>query len=93
MDGLVKEDKTVTIPASKFNNSKTVTLYVVGLDDDGVASTGTIEVSQKSYAIEYNVVAGETLSFDQKAFESFMEDYADDNIKTCKGDYFRVVLR
>lgn len=87
-DGLVKEDKTVTIPASKFNNSKTVTLYVVGLDDDGVASTGTIEVSQKSYAIEYNVVAGETLSFDQKAFESFMEDYADDNIKTSKGDYF-----
>ena len=87
-DGLVKEDKTVTIPASKFNNSKTVTLYVVGLDDDGVASTGTIEVSQKSYAIEYNVVAGETLSFDQKAFEYFMEDYADDNIKTSKGDYF-----
>ena len=87
-DGLVKEDKTVTIPASKFNNSKTVTLYVVGLDDDGVASTGTIEVSQKSYAIEYNVVAGETLSFDQKAFESFMEDYADDNISTSKGDYF-----
>ena len=87
-DGPVKEDKTVTIPASKFNNSKTVTLYVVGLDDDGVASTGTIEVSQKSYAIEYNVVAGETLSFDQKAFESFMEDYADDNIKTSKGDYF-----
>ena len=87
-EGPVKEDKTVTVPASKFNNSKTVTLYVVGLDKDGVASTGTIEVSQKSYAVEYNVVAGETLSFDQKAFESFMNDYADDNIKTSKGDYF-----
>ena len=87
-DGLVKEDKTVTIPASKFKDKTTVTLYVVGLDKDGVASTGTIEVSQKSYAIEYNVVAGETLSFDQKAFESFMEDYADDNISTSKGDYF-----
>ena len=85
----VKENKTVTVPASKFNNSnKTVTLYVVGVDSKGVASTGTIEVSQKSYAIEYNVVAGETLSFDQKAFESFMNDYADDNIKTSKGDYF-----
>ena len=34
------------------------------------------------------MVAGETLSFDQKAFESFMNDYADDNIKTSKGDYF-----
>ena len=87
-DGPVKEDKTVTIPASAFKDKTTVTLYVVGLDKDGVASTGTIEVSQKSYAIEYNVVAGETLSFDQKAFESFMEDYSDDNISTSKGDYF-----
>lgn len=87
-DGPVKEDKTVTIPASAFKDKTTVTLYVVGLDKDGVASTGTIEVSQKSYAIEYNVVAGETLSFDQKAFESFMNDYADDNIDTNRGDYF-----
>ena len=87
-DGPVKEDKTVTIPASAFKDKTTVTLYVVGLDKDGVASTGTIEVSQKSYAVKYSVVAGETLSFDQKAFESFMEDYADDNIKTSKGDYF-----
>ena len=84
---LYDDDDTITIPANKFNSGK-VTLYVVGLDDDGVASTGTIEVSQKSYGIEYNVVAGETLSFDQKAFESFMNDYADDNIKTSKGDYF-----
>ena len=84
----VAEDKTVTIPASAFKDKTTVTLYVVGLDKYDVASTGTIEVSQKSYAIEYNVVAGETLSFDQKAFESFMNDYADDNISTSKGDYF-----
>ena len=87
-EGPVKEDKTVTVPASAFKDKSSVTLYVVGLDKYGVASTGTIEVSQKSYAIEYNVVAGETLSFDQKAFESFMNDYADDNIKTSKGDYF-----
>ena len=86
---LYDDKDTVTIPASEFSKSTgKVTLYVVGLDDDGVASTGTIEVSQKSYAIEYNVVAGETLSFDQKAFESFMNDYADDNISTSKGDYF-----
>ena len=84
---LYDDDDTITIPANKFNSGK-VTLYVVGLDDDGVASTGTIEVSQKSYGIEYNVVAGETLSFDQKAFESFMNDYADDNIDTNRGDYF-----
>ena len=84
---LYDDDDTITIPANKFNSGK-VTLYVVGLDSKDIAYTGTIEVSQKSYAIEYNVVAGETLSFDQKAFESFMNDYADDNIKTSKGDYF-----
>ena len=79
----VKENKTVTVPASKFSGSnKTVTLYVVGVDSKGVASTGTITVSQKSYDINYNVVAGKSVSFSQKDFESFLEDYADDN-----GDY------
>ncbi len=76
----VKENKTVTVPASKFNNSnKTVTLYVVGVDSKGVASTGTIEVSQKAYDIKYSVVAGESVSFSQKDFESFLEDIADDS--------------
>lgn len=76
----VKENKTVTVPASKFNNSnKTVTLYVVGVDSKGVASTGTIEVSQKSYDIKYSVVAGESVTFSQKDFESFLEDIADDS--------------
>ena len=75
----VKENKTVTVPASKFNNSnKTVTLYVVGVDSKGVASTGTIEVSQKAYDIKYSVVAGESVTFSQKDFESFLEDIADD---------------
>lgn len=79
----VKENKTVTVPASKFSGSnKTVTLYVVGVDNKGVASTGTITVSQKSYDINYNVVAGKSVSFSQKDFESFLEDYAEDN-----GDY------
>ena len=78
-DGPVKEDKTVTIPASAFKDKTTVTLYVVGLDKYGVASTGTIEVSQKSHDITYNVVAGKSVTFDQKAFDSFLEDYAEDN--------------
>ena len=89
-DGPVKEDKTVTIPASAFKDKSSVTLNVVGVDKDGVASTGTIEVSQKAYDIKYSVVAGESVSFDQKAFESFMEDYADDNIDTNRGDYFEL---
>ena len=73
------KDKTVTVKASEFNSNKTVTLNVVGVDSDGYASTGTITVSQKSYDITYNVVAGKSVNFDQKAFEDFMKDYAQDN--------------
>ena len=69
---------TITVPNSKFSSGK-ATLYVVGLDSEGVASTGTITVSQKSYDINYNVVAGKSVTFNQKDFESFLEDYAEDN--------------
>jgi hypothetical protein len=72
------EDDTITIPASKFSSGK-VTLYVVSLDSYGVATTGTIEVSQKDYSIKYNVVAGESVSFEQDDFEDFLEEYAEDN--------------
>ena len=68
---------SVTVPASKFSSGK-ATLYVIGVDSYGVASTGTITVSQKSYDINYNVVAGKSVSFSQKDFESFLEDIADD---------------
>ena len=69
---------TITVPSSKFSSGK-ATLYVIGLDSHGVASTGTITVSQKSYDISYNVVAGKSVTFNQKDFESFLEDYAEDN--------------
>lgn len=86
----VAENGEYKVDASAFKNKTSVTLYVVGVDDDGVASTGKITVSQKAYDIKYSVVAGESVSFDQKAFESFMEDYADDNIDTNRGDYFEL---
>ena len=73
------KDKTVTVKASEFNSNKTVTLNVVGVDSEGYASTGTITVSQKSYDINYNVVAGKSVSFSQKDFEDFLEDYAEDD--------------
>ena len=69
---------TVTVPSKNFSSGK-ATLYVVGLDSHGVASTGTITVSQKSYDINYNVVAGKSVSFNQKDFDSFLADYAEDN--------------
>ena len=75
------KNKTVTVKASEFNSNKTVTLNVVGVDSEGYASTGTITVSQKSYDINYNVVAGKSVSFSQKDFEDFLEDYAEDDGK------------
>ena len=75
---LVSKNKDYTVSTSAFDKNGKATLYVVAVDDD-IASTGTITVSQKSYDINYNVVAGKSVSFSQKDFESFLEDYAEDN--------------
>ena len=74
----VAQNKDYTVSSSAFDRNGKATLYVVAVDDD-IASTGTITVSQKSYDINYNVVAGKSVSFNQKDFESFLEDYAEDN--------------
>lgn len=74
----VAQNKDYTVSSSAFDRNGKATLYVVAVDDD-IASTGTITVSQKSYDINYNVVAGKSVSFSQKDFEDFLEDYAEDN--------------
>ena len=74
----VAQNKDYTVSSSAFDRNGKATLYVVAVDDD-IASTGTITVSQKSYDINYNVVAGKSVSFNQKDFEDFLEDYAEDN--------------
>ena len=73
----VKKNSDYTVKSSAFDKNGKATLYVVVVDDD-IASTGTITVSQKSYDIKYSVVAGESVTFSQKDFESFLEDIADD---------------
>lgn len=74
----VAQNKDYTVSSSAFDRNGKATLYVVAVDAD-IASTGTITVSQKSYDINYNVVAGKSVTFNQKDFESFLEDYAEDN--------------
>ena len=74
----VAQNKDYTVSSSAFDRNGKATLYVVAVDND-IASTGTITVSQKSYDINYNVVAGKSVTFNQKDFESFLEDYAEDN--------------
>lgn len=74
----VAQNKDYTVSSSAFDRNGKATLYVVAVDDK-IASTGTITVSQKSYDITYNVVAGKSVTFSQKDFESFLEDYAEDN--------------
>ena len=69
-----------TLSGSDFDKSSgKCELYVVTYDKDGTAYCGVINVYQKSYNIEYSVVAGESVSFAQKHFESFLEDIADDS--------------
>ena len=70
-----------TLSGSDFDKSGKCELYVVTYDKDGTAYYGVISVYQKSYDINYNVVAGKSVSFSQKDFESFLEDYAEDNGK------------
>ena len=67
------------LSGSDFDKSGKCELYVVTYDKDGTAYCGVITVYQKSYNIEYSVVAGESVSFAQKHFESFLEDIADDS--------------
>ena len=74
----VAENKDYTVSSSAFDRNGKATLYVVAVDNN-IASTGTITVSQKSYDIKYSVVAGESVTFSQKDFESFLEDIADDS--------------
>ena len=67
-----------TLSGSDFDKSGKCELYVVTYDKDGTAYYGVISVYQKSYDIKYSVVAGKSVSFSQKDFDSFLEDIADD---------------
>ena len=67
-----------TLSGSDFDKSGKCELYVVTYDRK-TAYYGVLTVYQKSYNIEYRVVAGESVSFAQKHFESFLEDIADDS--------------
>ena len=68
-----------TLSGSDFDKSGKCELYVVTYDKDGTAYYGVISVYQKSYDIKYSVVAGESVTFSQKDFESFLDDIADDS--------------
>lgn len=71
-----------TLSESDFDKNGKCDLYVVTYDKNSDAYYGVISVYKKTYDITYNVVAGKTVTFDQKAFDSFLEDIADDS-----GDY------
>ncbi len=66
-----------TLSGSDFDKSGKCELYIVTYDRK-TAYYGVLTVYQKSYDIKYSVVAGESVTFSQKDFESFLEDIADD---------------
>lgn len=67
-----------TLSESDFDKNGKCDLYVVTYDRND-AYYGVISVYKKTYDITYNVVAGKSVTFNQKDFESFLEDYAEDN--------------
>lgn len=78
-----KGDK-ITVDKDDFSNGKCV-LYVVALDKNDVASTGTITVYQKAYEIKYSGVAGETVTFEHDDFVKLMKEIAyDEGVTTSK---------
>lgn len=67
------------IKTSSLDKNDEATLYVVGLDDEGVASTGELEVALDSYDIEYSGTAGTTITFEQDDFEDMLQEAAKDD--------------
>lgn len=72
-----KAGASYSLKLSDFDDGN-VTLYVVGIDEDDVASTGKLEVALDSYDIEYSGTAGTTVTFEQDDFEDMLEEAAED---------------
>ncbi|MGM9574277.1 MAG: S-layer homology domain-containing protein, partial [Hominicoprocola sp.] len=72
-----KAGVSYSLKLSDFDDGN-VTLYVVGIDEDDVASTGKLEVALDSYDIEYSGTAGTTVTFEQDDFTDMLEEAAED---------------
>ena len=64
-----------------------VKLYIVAIDSDGKAYSGTLTVTANSYNIKYNVVAGESVDFKQAHFEDFLDSAFKDQSSYSYKDY------
>ena len=67
----------IKVSLKSFDKDGTLTFNVVGLDDYGVASTGTLTVTLDLYNIEYSGAAGSDIYFAQKDFEAYLQDRAE----------------
>ena len=72
-----KAGASYSLKLSDFDDGN-VTLYVVGIDEKKVASTGELEVVLDSYDIEYSGTAGTTITFEQYDFEDMLQEAAED---------------
>ena len=94
-----KYNKTWTIRNAEYSGSSLysvkstdlkdgeVKLYIVAIDDDGKAYSGTLTVTANSYSIKYNVVAGESVDFKQAHFEDFLDSAFKDQSSYSYKDY------
>lgn len=76
-DGPFDYTDEIKVSLKSFDKDGTLTFNVVGLDDDGVASIGTLTVTLDLYNIEYSGAAGSDIYFAQKDFEAYLQDRAE----------------
>ena len=67
---------TVTVSKSSFNSNGECKFYVVSLDYYGVATTGTLTVTQVFGGIEYSGEVGDEIYFDEDDFVDYIEDFS-----------------
>ena len=48
-------------------------LYIVAIDDKGIAYSGVIELKANAYTIKYTVTAGDSVNFKQEHFEDLLD--------------------
>ena len=62
-------------------------LYIVAIDDKGIAYSGVIELKANAYTIKYTVTAGDSVNFKQEHFEDLLDTMFKEQSSYNRKDY------
>ena len=62
-------------------------LYIVAIDDKGIAYSGVIELKANAYTIKYTVTAGDSVNFKQEDFEDLLDTMFKEQSSYNRKDY------